>query len=52
MVYDGFKSKQHAILTGVVTRSDPRTNAVSRRIGTGTGSTEALLLSGEQVPGE
>ena len=52
MVYDEFNSKQHEILTGVVTRVDPRTNAVSLRIGTGTESTEALLLSGEQVPGE
>ena len=52
MVYDEFNSKQHEILTGVATRIDPRTNAVSLRIGTGTESTEALLLSGEQVPGE
>ena len=52
MVYDEFNSKQHEILTGVVTRIDPRTNSVSLRIGTGTESTEALLLSGEQVPGE
>ena len=52
MVYDEFNSKQHEILTGVVTRIDPRTNAVSLRIGTGTESTAALLLSGEQVPGE
>ena len=52
MVYDEFNSKQHEILPGVVTRIDPRTNAVSLRIGTGTESTEALLLSGEQVPGE
>ena len=52
MVYDEFNSKQHEILTGVVTRIDPRTNAVSLRIGTGTESTEALLLSCEQVPGE
>ena len=52
MVCDEFNSKQHEILTGVVTRIDPRTNAVSLRIGTGTESTEALLLSGEQVPGE
>ncbi len=52
MVYDEFNSKQHEILTGVVTRIDPRTNDVSLRIGTGTESTEDLLLSGEQVPGE
>ena len=52
MVYDEFNSKQHEILTGVVTRVDPRNGNVSLRIGTGTESTEALLLSGEQVPGE
>ena len=52
MVYEEYNSKQHEILTGVVTRIDPRTNAVSLRIGTGTESTEALLLAGEQVPGE
>ena len=52
MVYDEFNSKQHEILTGVVTRIDPRNGNVSLRIGTGTDSTEALLMSGEQVPGE
>ena len=52
MVYDEFNSKQHEILTGVVTRVDPRTGGVSLRIGTGTESTEALLTAGEQVKGE
>ncbi len=52
MVYDEFNSKQHEILTGVVTRIDPRNGNVSLRIGTGSESTEALLMSGEQVPGE
>ncbi|EOS65214.1 transcription termination factor NusA [Oscillibacter sp. 1-3] len=52
MVYDEFNSKQHEILTGVVTRVDPRNGNVSLRIGTGTESTEALLMAGEQVPGE
>ena len=52
MVYDEFNSKQHEILTGVVTRIDPRTGNASLRIGTGTESTEALLMAGEQVPGE
>ena len=51
-VYDEFNSKQHEILTGVVTRIDPRNNNVFLRIGTGTDSTEVLLTSGEQVPGE
>ena len=36
MVYDEFNSKQHEILTGVVTRVDPRNGNVSLRIGTGT----------------
>ena len=52
MVYDEFNSKQHEILTGIVTRIDPRTGNVSLRIGTGIESTEALLMSGEQVQGE
>ncbi len=52
MIYDEFNSKQHEILTGVVTRIDPRTGNVSLRIGTGSESTEAMLSAGEQVPGE
>ena len=52
MVYDEFNSKQQEILTGTVTRMDPRTGNVSLRIGTGSESTEAVLLQGEQVPGE
>jgi len=52
MVYDEFNSKQHEILTGVVTRIDPRNGNVSLRIGTGADSTEAVLLPGEQVAGE
>ena len=52
MVYEEFNSKQHEILTGVVTRIDPRNGNVSLRIGTGAESTEALLMAGEQVPGE
>jgi len=52
MVYDEFNSKQHEILTGVVTRIDPRTGNVSLQIGTGSESTEALLRAGEQVPEE
>jgi len=52
MPYDEFNSKQPEILTGVVTRIDPRNGNVSLRIGTGSESTEALLMAGEQVPGE
>lgn len=52
MVYNEFNSKQHEILTGVVTRVDPRNGAVTLKIGTGSDATEALLMAGEQVPNE
>ena len=50
MVYDEYNSKQHEILTGVVTRIDPRTGNASLRIGTGTEATDALLLAGKNIP--
>ena len=52
MVYDEFNSKQHEILTGVVTRIDPRNGSVALRIGTGAEATDAILTAGEQVKGE
>ncbi len=52
MVYDEFNSKQHEILTGIVTRIDPRNGNVSLRIGTGPESTEAMLAVGEQIKSE
>ena len=52
MIYDEFNSKQHEILTGTVTRIDPRTGSVHLRIGTGSESTEAVLNMNEQVTGE
>lgn len=52
IVYDEFNSKQHEILTGVVSRIDPRTGNVSIRVGNGGERTEALLAFGEQIKGE
>jgi len=52
IVYDEFTSKEHEILTGVVTRIDPRTGGVSIQIGSGSEHTEAMLSSGERIPGE
>ena len=52
MVYDEFNSKEHEILTGIVTRIDPRSGAASLRIGSGSEITEAFLAPGEQVRGE
>ena len=52
MVYDEFNSKQHEILTGEVSRIDPKTGGISLRIGTGPESTEAMLAASEQIKGE
>ena len=52
MVYDEFSSKEHEILTGVVTRMDPRNGSASLRIGSAGEMTEAFLAAGEQVRGE
>jgi len=52
IVYDEFTSKEHEILTGVVTRVDPRTGGVSIQIGSSSEHTEAMLSSGERIPNE
>ena len=52
LVYDEFTSKEHEILTGVVTRVDPRTGGVSIQIGANSEHTEAMLSSGERIPNE
>ena len=52
MVYDEFNSKQHEILTGVVTRVDPKSGAANLRINSSSEYTEAFLAPGEQVRGE
>ena len=52
MIYDEFNSKEHEIITGVVTRIDPRTGAASLRITSGSEFTDAFLAPAEQVRGE
>lgn len=52
MVYDEFVGKTQELLTGVVTRTDPRSGALHVKIGSGRESTEALLTAKEQVSGE
>lgn len=52
IVYDEFTSKEHEILTGVVSRIDPRTGAVSIQIGSSSEHTEAMLSAGERIPEE
>ena len=52
MIFDEFTSKEHEILTGIVTRIDPRTGAVALRIGSGGETTDTYLGLNEQVKGE
>ena len=52
MIYDEFSAKEHEILTGVVTRIDPRSGSASIRITSGGEFTDAFLAVGEQVKGE
>lgn len=52
MIYDEFSAKEHEILTGVVTRIDPRSASASIRITSGGEFTDAFLAVGEQVKGE
>ena len=52
MIFDEFSGKEHEILTGIVTRIDPRNGAVSIRITSGGEFTDAFLSAGEQVKGE
>jgi len=52
IVYDEFTSKEHELLTGVVSRVDQRTGGVSIQIGANSEHTEAMLSSGERIPNE
>ena len=52
MIFDEFSSKEHEIITGLITRIDPRTGGASLRITSGSEWTEAYLAPGEQVKGE
>ena len=52
MVYNKFASKQHEIITAVVSRIDNATGEMNVRIGQGSDRTEARLSTSEQVQGE
>ncbi|MBQ4039575.1 MAG: transcription termination/antitermination protein NusA [Oscillospiraceae bacterium] len=51
IVYDVFTSKEHEILTGVVSKIDPKGN-MSIRIQSDSEHTEAMLTPNERIPGE
>ena len=52
IIYDEFTSKEHEILTGVVSRIDNRTGAVSIKISSNSEYTEAMLPATESIKGE
>ena len=52
MIYEEFNSKEHEVLTGLVTRIEPRNGNVRIKITNGSGATEAVMLAEERVPGE
>lgn len=52
MVYEEFNSKEHEVLTGLVTRIEPRNGSVHIKISNGSGATEALMPAEERVPSE
>ena len=52
IIFDEFTSKEHEILTGVVSRVDNRTGSVSIKISSNSEYTEALLPATESIRGE
>ncbi|MBQ7144022.1 MAG: transcription termination/antitermination protein NusA [Oscillospiraceae bacterium] len=52
LVYEQFTSKEHEILTGVVSRIDPRNGSISMKISSNSEFTEALMPANEQIRGE
>ncbi len=52
IIYEEFTSKEHEILTGVVSHIEPRNGAVSIRISSNSEFTEAMLAPNECIKGE
>lgn len=52
IIYDEFTSKEHELMTGVVSRIDPRTGSASIKINSNAEFTEAVLLPQERIKGE
>jgi transcription termination/antitermination protein NusA len=52
IIYNEFTSKEHEILTGIVTRVDPVKGNVYIKISSNSEYTEACLSSTERIPGE
>lgn len=52
LIYDEFTSREHEILTGEVSRIDPRTGNISMKISSNSEYTDALLSFNEQIRDE
>lgn len=52
IVYEEFTSKEHEILTGVVSRIDTRNGNVGIKISSNAEYTDALMLANERITGE
>ena len=52
VMYESYSSKAQELLTGTVLRIDPQTGDMFVRIGSGNEASDAVLRSGEQIPGE
>ena len=52
VVYESYSSKAQELLTGTVLRIDPQSGDMFVRIGSGNEQSDAVLRSGEQIPGE
>jgi len=52
IVYEEFTSKEHEILTGIVSRIDPRNGSLSIKISSNSEYTEAVMPANEQIKSE
>ena len=52
IIYEEFTSKEHEILTGVVSKIEPRTGSASIKISSNAEFTEAMLSANEQIKTE
>lgn len=52
LIYQEFTSKQHELINAIVTRVDSRNGNIFLEMNSDGGHSEAVLLAGEQIPGE
>ncbi|MGE4353622.1 MAG: transcription termination factor NusA [Oscillospiraceae bacterium] len=52
IIFEEFTSKEHEILTGIVTKIEPRTGSASIKISSNSEFTEAMLAANEQIKTE